>query len=131
MHCIDAGNRNPREPSPNIPCGFKQLFHHSGSAFTVPLIPNFPTKLSQGRTESSPNNSVSIKSIGCLFFVRILLVTPTYESQNSDQSLLRESVNNLTGDTFCDCWPSVRREQRQRVWAETLRTTGLHKFVED
>jgi len=50
----DAGNRNPRKPSLNIPSGFNRPFRNSSSAFNVPPIPQFPDERSRGRTKSVP-----------------------------------------------------------------------------
>jgi hypothetical protein len=67
----DAGNRNPREPSPTILFGFNQPFHHFGSAFNVPPIPQFPDERSQGRTKFVPIDKVikklalDARSTGC------------------------------------------------------------------
>ena len=54
VNCGDAGNRNPRKPSLNIPSGFNRLFRNSSSAFNVPPIPQFPDERSRGRTKSEP-----------------------------------------------------------------------------
>ena len=50
----DAGNRNPRKPSPTISIGFKQPIHHSSSASNIPSIPQFSIEHSRGRTKFIP-----------------------------------------------------------------------------
>jgi len=51
----DAGNRNPRKPSPTILSGFKQSDRHLNSASNVSSVPQFSDERSQGRTKSVPN----------------------------------------------------------------------------
>ena len=50
----DAGNRNPRKPSPTILFDFKHSFHHLSSASTVLPLPQFLDTRSRGRTKFVP-----------------------------------------------------------------------------
>jgi hypothetical protein len=51
----DAGNRNPRKPSPSVLTGFKRLIRHSSSASNVPFVPQFSDERSRSRTKFVPN----------------------------------------------------------------------------
>jgi len=107
----DAGNRNPRELSLNIPSGFNQPLRHSSSASNVPPIPQFPDERSWGRTKSVPRKIIDVSDPHFNALVFCNLKTANY--QNS----LATRMNSSSITTCKDC--------RRQVHIDVLRAVSF------